>query len=112
LGDTQSDRRSACEGRRRAARRRAGAGRAGFPRDALGYDDVPFVRLPFPTRVVASSNDPYASLAFARRCAQAWGSRFVEVGERGHINAESGLDDWPEGRAWLASLAYAEQLPD
>lgn len=87
-------------------------GAPAFPDDALGYDDVPLVRLPFPTRVVASSNDPYCSLAFARRCAQAWGSRFVDVGERGHINADSGLGDWPEGRAWLASLAYAEQLPE
>jgi hypothetical protein len=30
-----------------------------------------------------------------------WGSRFVDLGERGHINAESGLGDWPEGHAML-----------
>ena len=33
-----------------------------------------------------------------------WGARIVEIGARGHINGESGLGDWPEGRALLASL--------
>lgn len=76
-----------------------------FPADARGYEPVSEVPLPFPTVVVASSDDPYGSLAFAQRCASAWGSRFVELGPRGHINAESGLGDWDEGRRWLAALA-------
>jgi predicted alpha/beta hydrolase family esterase len=29
----------------------------------------------------------------------AWGSRFVEIGDVGHINADSGIGDWPEGYA-------------
>jgi predicted alpha/beta hydrolase family esterase len=29
----------------------------------------------------------------------------VDIGARGHINADSGLGDWDEGRLWLASLA-------
>jgi predicted alpha/beta hydrolase family esterase len=77
----------------------------GFPRDALGYEDVALGRLPFPSIVVASSDDPYGTLAFAERCARAWGSRLVDIGPRGHINAESGLGDWEEGRRLLASLA-------
>ena len=39
--------------------------------------------------------------------AQAWGARFVDYGERGHINAESGLGDWAEGHGWLQQLAAA-----
>ena len=56
-------------------------------------------RLAFPTLVVASANDAFGSVAHARHCAQAWGSRFVEIGDVGHINADSGIGDWPEGYA-------------
>jgi predicted alpha/beta hydrolase family esterase len=76
-----------------------------FPVDAHGFAQPPMQRLPFPTIVVASSNDPYGGAAFGERCARAWGSRFIDIGARGHINAESGLDDWDEGRRWLESLA-------
>jgi predicted alpha/beta hydrolase family esterase len=30
-----------------------------------------------------------------------WGSRLVDVGNCGHINADSGLDDWSRGHALL-----------
>jgi predicted alpha/beta hydrolase family esterase len=76
-----------------------------FPRDALGYGEPALAPLPFPSIVVASSDDPYGSLGFAERCARAWGSRLVEIGPRGHINADSGLGDWEEGQRLLASLA-------
>ena len=36
--------------------------------------------------------------------AQAWGARMVDCGECGHINAESGLGEWPEGQALLHTL--------
>jgi predicted alpha/beta hydrolase family esterase len=78
---------------------------AGFPAEASGFAPLPERALPFPSVLVASHDDPYASLDFSRRCAEAWQSRFVEVGAHGHINAESGLGDWPQGRAWLDWLA-------
>jgi len=61
---------------------------------------APIVRqpLPFPSILVGSRNDPYCAFDKAQALAAAWGSRFVDLGERGHINAESGLGDWPEGR--------------
>jgi predicted alpha/beta hydrolase family esterase len=65
---------------------------------------LPLKRLPFPTLVVASSNDPYGSADHARRCAKAWGSELVEVGEKGHLNSDSKLGDWPEGFRLLQSL--------
>jgi len=77
---------------------------AAFPEEARSFGPVPLVALPFTTRVVASRNDPYGSLPFAARCAKAWGSEFFDVGDAGHINAESGLGDWPEGRQLLAGL--------
>ena len=78
-----------------------------FPRDAHGFDPVPLEPapvLPFASIVIASRDDPYGGLAFSERCARAWGSRWIEIGARGHINAESGLGDWPQGYEWLMSM--------
>jgi predicted alpha/beta hydrolase family esterase len=64
--------------------------------------------LPFPSTLVASSNDPYCSLERAAIFASAWGSDLVNLGAAGHINADSGLGDWPEGQALLQSLVQAQ----
>ena len=69
-----------------------------------GWAPIARQPLPFPAVLVGSSNDPYCSLERAQALAKAWGSRFVDAGARGHINAESGLGDWPEGHALLDSL--------
>jgi predicted alpha/beta hydrolase family esterase len=80
---------------------------AHFPSDASGFAPVPLERLRFPTIVVASTDDPYGGVPFSQTCANAWGSRWIDIGARGHINADSGLGEWDEGRAWLASLGAA-----
>jgi hypothetical protein len=36
--------------------------------------------------------------------AEAWGAEYHVIGAMGHINADSGLGDWPEGQAWLDEL--------
>ncbi|SHK70064.1 hypothetical protein SAMN05192548_103366 [Paraburkholderia terricola] len=77
---------------------------AHFPEDASGFAPVPLTRLPFASIVVASSDDPYGGVPFSQTCANAWGSRWIDLGPRGHINADSGLGDWEEGRRWLASF--------
>ena len=64
------------------------------------FAPVPLEPLPFPSIVVASSDDPYVSLERAETFARAWGSRLVRIGAAGHINADSGHGEWPEGR-WL-----------
>ena len=64
----------------------------------------PMQRLPFPTVLVGSQDDPYCSFERAQALALAWGSRFVDLGQAGHINADSGLGDWPQGHAVLAEL--------
>lgn len=80
-----------------------------FPPAAAGFADPPALPLPFPSLVVASSNDPFATLAHMRACADQWGSGFVEIGAHGHINGQSGLGAWPVGRnllrAFMAGLA-------
>src|SRR5258708_22368131 len=68
------------------------------------FSPVPLSVLPFPSVVVASSNDPYVSLDRAREFANAWGSELEEAGPAGHLNSESGLGDWPEGKRLLRNL--------
>ena len=78
---------------------------ARFPAKARGFASVPMQPHAFPSIVVASANDPFGSSAFAQRCANAWGSRFVDIGEAGHINADSGHGAWNEGYALFQQLA-------
>ena len=68
------------------------------------WSPVPLQKLPFKALVMASSNDPFCSLARARQFTNAWGARFVDAGSRGHINADSGLGDWPDAHAQLLDL--------
>lgn len=75
-----------------------------------GFAPMPAQPLPFPSLVVASTNDEWATLARARQFAQAWGSELVDIGPAGHINAASGFGDWPAGLAMLHEWANA--LPD
>ncbi|MNL75305.1 hypothetical protein D3C87_2010880 [compost metagenome] len=60
--------------------------------------------LTFPSIVISSENDPYISIERAEYLAQQWGSDFVNVGQKGHINSESNLDYWEEGQAVLEQL--------
>lgn len=73
-----------------------------------GFAPVPRVPLPFPTLLVASRNDPYASFEASNRLAAMWGSTFVDAGELGHINADSGIGEWTDGIRLLASLVAQE----
>ena len=69
-----------------------------------GWAPIARQRLGFAAHLIAASNDPYCELTRSRQMAADWGARFTEVGPLGHINAESGLGDWPEGRPWLQEL--------
>jgi predicted alpha/beta hydrolase family esterase len=75
-----------------------------FPAQALGFSPLPQGPFSFPSTVVASSNDPYGSQAFVQTHASAWGSRVVNLGAAGHINAASGLGTWMEGFSLLQQL--------
>ncbi|MFT3681577.1 MAG: alpha/beta hydrolase [Ferruginibacter sp.] len=61
------------------------------------FGPVPVNRLPFPSVVVASTDDPYAATVRQAYYAAGWGSKFISIGDRGHINAASGLGEWQEG---------------
>lgn len=73
------------------------------------FAPIPQVPLPFPSVLVASSNDPYCPIQRASDFAEAWGSEFVDAGEAGHINVESGHGPWPEGLMKFAG--FLSRLP-
>ena len=78
--------------------------RIDFPPVIEGFVPVPRARLPFASIVVASADDMFSDLAYARALADAWGSRFVNIGPHGHINTDAGFGPWPEGEALLEEL--------
>jgi hypothetical protein len=81
---------------------------AGALRD---FAPLPRTRLPFPSRIAASSDDPYLDLERAGDLAQAWGAPLAALGARGHINVASGFGPWPEGKALLEGLLREISCP-
>ncbi len=81
-----------------------------FPEDAAEFAQfTDFVRrpLPFPTVVVGSDDDPYATAMWSRDFADGLGAAYVNAGPFGHLNADSGLGDWPWGQGLVAGFAAA-----
>lgn len=83
----------------------------------MGADFIPHRRaiLPFRSVLIASTDDPYCTPEEAKELAEAWGAEFVDAGESGHINAESGHGPWPDGllrfAGFLRSLTAVPQKP-
>lgn len=80
-------------------------------------DQLPKKPLPFPVMVVASRNHPWMPLDTAAEWAARWSADFIDVGNAGHINTESGYGPWPQGLALFRKLrgvgahAAAGRLP-
>ena len=75
-------------------------GVTGFQAVAAGLE----APLPVPAQVVGSTDDPYCQLDVTRRMARAWQAPLHVMEDRGHINQDSGLADWPLGQALLDGL--------
>ena len=70
-----------------------------------GWLPVPRARLPFPSIVAASRNDPLASFNRSVEMASQWGSHLVDLGNVGHLNPASGYGEWPQVHDLIANLA-------
>lgn len=68
------------------------------------------VRLPFPSLLIASENDPWMSACQASYWASCWGSDYLNIGRAGHINSESRLGEWLFGLAQLQRLSLKAYL--
>ena len=76
----------------------------GYPAEGRSFSSMPRARLPFPSVVVASTDDEYVRLDRATEFAAAWGSELVVIGAAGHVNGASGFGPWPEGESMLLRL--------
>ncbi len=68
-----------------------------WPASVLTFAPMPMQRLPFPARVIASSNNVFCSIERAEAITTAWGGELSVIANAGHINAESGHGPWPDG---------------
>jgi predicted alpha/beta hydrolase family esterase len=84
---------------------------AGYPTmealRASGWLPVPRNPLRFPSIVAASRNDPLGRIERVAELARAWGSRFVDIGEVGHLNPASGFGEWPRADEFIRELSMA-----
>ena len=84
---------------------------AGYPTigelQAGGWLPVPRNRLPFPSIVAASRNDPLGQFDRVGELARDWGSKFVDLGKVGHLNPASGYGYWAGAEPLISELTEA-----
>jgi len=87
----------------------------GYPTlDALrasGWLPVPRTRLPFPSIVAASEDDPLADHDRVATLARDWGGRLVNLGRVGHLNPASGYGEWRQAEDFIEELAANPRRP-
>ncbi len=65
---------------------------------------LPQTGLGIASTLIASETDPWMPLDRAQAWAHTWGSRFINLGDAGHINVDSGFGPWPLARYWVDHL--------
>ena len=75
-----------------------------YPPGTTGFSPMPKFKLPFPSIIIASSNDEYVTFERAKEFAGNWGSEFINAGALGHINSASNLGNWSFGYSLLQTL--------
>lgn len=71
------------------------------PADPIKFglaERLPCHELGLPLTVIGSENDPWMPLPRAREWALQWGGGFINLGQVGHINTDSGFGPWPLAR--------------
>jgi uncharacterized protein len=63
---------------------------------------LPQSRLAAHSCIVASDNDPWMSASQAHAWALRWGSDWINLGNAGHVNVDSGYGPFPLAREWAA----------
>ena len=68
------------------------------------FAPMPTEKLPLPACIVGSENDPYMAFERTKFFAEAWGAKLFNAGALGHINSDSNLGEWEQGRKFLAEF--------
>jgi len=74
------------------------------PAELRCFSPMPVDKLPFKSMVIASENDHYVSIQRAEYFSSCWGSQFINIGKYGHINADSKLGSWNDGKILFNQL--------
>ncbi|WP_092805942.1 RBBP9/YdeN family alpha/beta hydrolase [Rhodococcus globerulus] len=69
-----------------------------------GWMPIPRQRLPFPSTVAASRNDPLAGYRRVAGLAEGWGSQLLDLGEVGHLNPAAGYGYWPHAEELVQDM--------
>lgn len=85
--------------------------RTAFAAGHASFGPLPCDPFPFPAFVVASRTDPHMDIERARIFANMWDAAFIDAGNAGHLDADSGLGDWPAGLDLLERLAAFSTPP-
>ncbi|MBN9735050.1 MULTISPECIES: alpha/beta hydrolase [unclassified Pseudonocardia] len=72
--------------------------------EAHGWNPLPRQRLPFPSIVAASTDDPLGRHRRITGMAETWGSRLDTLGAVGHLNPAAGFGPWPRAEQLIAEL--------
>lgn len=78
--------------------------REDYPSYITGFTPIPMEKLPFPSIVVASTNDHVTSLERSAEFAESWGSELMTLEDAGHLEPKSGFGDWPLGAELIQRL--------
>ncbi len=82
-----------------------------LPKAIHGFGTIPVNTLPFPSTLIGSHTDPYMSFERALHFANQWGTNFIDAGDAGHINSDSGYHQWPELLPILENHAISTEYP-
>jgi uncharacterized protein len=74
------------------------------PKHLMTFGPYPRDPLPFPAILVGSRNDHYCDYDVAEDIAASWGAMFIDGGDSGHLNSDSGHGPWPEGTMVFAKF--------
>jgi hypothetical protein len=66
---------------------------------------VPRQRLPFPSVVAASRDDPLGSFERIEQLGRDWGSEVVDLGFVGHLNPASGYGHWGRAEQFIDQIS-------
>ena len=67
-------------------------------------DRLPRSSLPIASVLIASETDPWMSITAAREWGTTWGSRVLNLGDVGHINADSGFGPLPQAKSLVRQM--------
>jgi uncharacterized protein len=70
---------------------------------------LPSAPLPVPLTLLGSETDPWMPATQAQAWAGVWGARFINLGDVGHVNVESGFGQFPMAKSLTAGLLQRVQ---